>query len=374
MADTKISAMTAVTTPATADVLPIVSSGETKKVTLANLLIAGLAAGVNGNSSFGTAAGVAGTIVQIKDTTLGDVTAYGLKINLTATGLTGFNTLTGISSSITGSSGDTGGFMAPIDVSGVWGGAVDWSSQQFSNLSSSLISCSGGMSGVFKGITQSVIISSAAGVVAEIQNFRSQLSQSSTNNLTTYKGFTVIVPSGSTATTKIVNAYGLYIEDLSTVGTTNSYNIYSAGATAKNKFDGPIIAKDGLAIQFGGVTSSFPSLKRSSAKIQVRLADDSGFADVEVRQHYVDQTITAGGTTGNQTINKAAGTVNIAAAGTTVTVTNSLVTTNSTIHCVIRTNDATARIANVVPANGSFTVNLTAAATAEISIGFLVIN
>lgn len=87
-----------------------------------------------------------------------------------------------------------------------------------------------------------------------------------------------------------------------------------------------------------------------------------------------DATITAGGTTGNQTINKPSGTVNIAAGGTTVTVTNSLCTTSSIVEAWLRTNDATARIANVVPGSGSFVVNLTAAATAEVSIGFIVNN
>lgn len=89
---------------------------------------------------------------------------------------------------------------------------------------------------------------------------------------------------------------------------------------------------------------------------------------------YIDRTITAGGTTGNQTINLMSGTVNIAAAGTTVTVTNSFVTANSIVHCVLRTNDGTALIKNVVPAAGSFVINLNAAATGEVSIGFLVTN
>lgn len=84
-------------------------------------------------------------------------------------------------------------------------------------------------------------------------------------------------------------------------------------------------------------------------------------------------TITAGGTTGNQTINKPSGTVNIAAAGTTVTVTNSTVSTSSIVYCVIRTNDATARISNVVPGAGSFVINIVAC-TAEVSIGFIVYN
>lgn len=88
----------------------------------------------------------------------------------------------------------------------------------------------------------------------------------------------------------------------------------------------------------------------------------------------MDATVTAGGTTGNQTINKPSGTVNIAAAGTTVTVTNNLVTTSSIVLAVLRTNDATATIKNVVPGSGSFVINLGAAATAEVSIGFVVIN
>lgn len=85
-------------------------------------------------------------------------------------------------------------------------------------------------------------------------------------------------------------------------------------------------------------------------------------------------TNTAAGTTGNQTINKPTGTVNIAAAGTSVTVTNSLVTSSSIVFCVVRTNDSTALIKNVVPSSGSFTINMNAAVTAETSIGFMVIN
>lgn len=101
--------------------------------------------------------------------------------------------------------------------------------------------------------------------------------------------------------------------------------------------------------------------------------DVNGTARVQGALNF-NPTNTAAGTTGNQTINKTSGTVNIAAAGTTVTVTNSLVTANSIVFAVIRTNDATATIKNVVPAAGSFTINLNAAATAETSIGFFVIN
>ena len=66
--------------------------------------------------------------------------------------------------------------------------------------------------------------------------------------------------------------------------------------------------------------------------------------------------------------------MNFAADATSLVVTNNLVTTSSIVFAVIRTNDATAIIKNVVPAAGSFTINLNAAATAETSVGFNVIN
>ena len=88
-----------------------------------------------------------------------------------------------------------------------------------------------------------------------------------------------------------------------------------------------------------------------------------------------DATNTASGTTGAQTINKPTGTVNFAAAATSLVVTNNLVTTSSIVYCVIRTNDANATaIKSVVPASGSFTINLTTAPAAEVSVGFIVYN
>ena len=85
-------------------------------------------------------------------------------------------------------------------------------------------------------------------------------------------------------------------------------------------------------------------------------------------------TITSPGTTGNQTINKVQGRVNIAAAGTTVTVTNSLVTANSYVQVWLLTDDATAKSCIAVPGSGSFVVTLNAAATVEVAIGFTVFN
>jgi hypothetical protein len=85
-------------------------------------------------------------------------------------------------------------------------------------------------------------------------------------------------------------------------------------------------------------------------------------------------TNTASGTTGAQTINKPTGSVNFAAGATSLTVTNSLVTTSSLIFCQVMTNDATATSAQAVGGSGSFTITLNAAATAETKIAFWVIN
>lgn len=87
-----------------------------------------------------------------------------------------------------------------------------------------------------------------------------------------------------------------------------------------------------------------------------------------------DKTVTAGGTTGARTINKPAGTVNFAAAATSLVVTNSLVTANSIIIATVGTNDATMTSVAAVAAAGSFTLHANAAATAETRVNFLVIN
>jgi len=85
-------------------------------------------------------------------------------------------------------------------------------------------------------------------------------------------------------------------------------------------------------------------------------------------------TNTTAGTTGAQTINRPSGTVNFGIGAGSLVVTNSLCTTSSIVFATVRTNDATAYIKNVVPAAGSFTINLGANATAETSVGFFIIN
>lgn len=85
-------------------------------------------------------------------------------------------------------------------------------------------------------------------------------------------------------------------------------------------------------------------------------------------------TVTAAGTTATQTINKPSGRVNVAAAASSVTVNNSLCTTNSLVFVTVATNDGTATIKNCVSGTGSFVVTFTAAATAETRLNFFLIN
>lgn len=101
---------------------------------------------------------------------------------------------------------------------------------------------------------------------------------------------------------------------------------------------------------------------------------DLGTSSIGFKQLFLDKTITAGATVGAQTINKASGSVNFAAAATSLVVTNSLVSTSSNIQCTVATNDVTFKSAQCVAGSGSFTIFSNAAAAAETRVNFLVVN
>lgn len=85
-------------------------------------------------------------------------------------------------------------------------------------------------------------------------------------------------------------------------------------------------------------------------------------------------TITTPGTTGAQTINKITGSVNFAAADTSLVVTSDKVSTSSIIIATVQTNDTTLKSVQCIPSSGSFTMYANAAATAETRVCFLIIN
>ena len=80
-------------------------------------------------------------------------------------------------------------------------------------------------------------------------------------------------------------------------------------------------------------------------------------------------------TAGNRTVNKPAGLNAIAALAATCVITNSVVKATSIVLCVLQEADATATtILRVVPAAGSFTLTVNAAATADTTFGWIVFN
>ena len=85
-----------------------------------------------------------------------------------------------------------------------------------------------------------------------------------------------------------------------------------------------------------------------------------------------DYIITASGSTGAKTINKSAGSIRIAAAGSSVVLTDSYITTNSVVTANVATHDTTAYSVQCVPTTGSCTFYLNAAATSETEIRWLV--
>lgn len=79
-------------------------------------------------------------------------------------------------------------------------------------------------------------------------------------------------------------------------------------------------------------------------------------------------------TAGATTINQATGSVTVASAASSVVVTNSTVVATDNIMATSQQNDTTCLVKNVVPGSGTFTINMTAACTANNRVGFFVVH
>jgi hypothetical protein len=89
---------------------------------------------------------------------------------------------------------------------------------------------------------------------------------------------------------------------------------------------------------------------------------------------YLGKTITATGTTGDRTINRAHGTVRFAAASATpIVVTNSFATTSANIIAQVYGTDATLTSVRITKNTGNFTITPNAAADAETEVGWLIL-
>lgn len=101
---------------------------------------------------------------------------------------------------------------------------------------------------------------------------------------------------------------------------------------------------------------------------------DLGSPPLAFRQLFLNATITPVATVGAQTIDKAAGSVNFAAAATSLVVTCDKCTENSIVIATVATNDSALKSVQAVPANGSFTLFGNAPANAETRVNFWVLN
>lgn len=203
------------------------------------------------------------------------------------------------------------------------------------------------------------------------------------NNLTRWS-----VDSAGSLIADNTNALNAFIgKNSADAADTGSLTISAAAAGTPNRgaylsLAGNEHADDGAVTLAAGWGSANPpplNLVSSNGHILLRTGPDGVAIVTRVQltkdgSLALDRTNTAAGTTGNQVINKMAGSVNIAAGGTTITVTNSLVTAASNIFAVVQTGDATALLKNVVPGAGSFVINMNAAVTAETRVAFWVTN
>ena len=156
----------------------------------------------------------------------------------------------------------------------------------------------------------------------------------------TYSAAVVASPAANTGGGTITNAVGVHIPE-ATTGTNNA-----------NLMIGPAL---------GANPSGNYSIYNSSTDINYF----AGLLDFDATD--------SSGTPGAATINKPSGQVAVALGASSVVVTNSLVSTTSIVTAVIQQVDTTCtQLNNVVPAAGSFTINLNAVCAAATKVGFVV--
>lgn len=99
-----------------------------------------------------------------------------------------------------------------------------------------------------------------------------------------------------------------------------------------------------------------------------------GSTTLRFKRLFLDAETMPPGTTGDATIHRNAGSVNFGPGASFLTVTCNRCSADSVVLAVVATDDLTAQIKSVVPANGAFTITLVSPATAETKVNFLVLN
>jgi hypothetical protein len=165
-------------------------------------------------------------------------------------------------------------------------------------------------------------------------------------------------------------AIGVTAGNAITSGTNNTAVGNTAGSTLTTGANNTLLG-NGAAASSATVSNEITLGNSSITNLRV---PGVGFQFDTTDGLIVPKTVTAGGTTGAQTINKTAGTVNFVVAATSLVVTNSFVDANSIIIATVGTNDTTMKSVAVVANAGSFTLHADAAATAETRVNWFVAN
>jgi hypothetical protein len=325
MADVKISALPAATTPLDGtELVPIVQGGVTERVTVANLTAGRSVAASTLNVDANTADAAvritqtgAGNALLVEDSANPDSSPFVVNtdgvVGIGSTALAGYSLR--ISRPVTGATTARAVLAQPTFQSDVTAAATVYDSIATTAAAAFTLpifthyGANQGTFGAGSSVTTQYGYFSSAGLVSATTNFAFTAAN------------TAAVSAGRTA-------YGFY----------SAINVATGGGTT-------------WAFYGEGTAPSF-------------FAGDMRF----------DKTVTATGTTGAQTINKNAGTVNFAAAATSLVVTNSRVNASSIIVATVATDDTTMKSVAAVAGAGSFTLNANAAATAETRVNWLVIN
>lgn len=193
-------------------------------------------------------------------------------------------------------------------------------------------------------------ITGNAGTLPAVTHFLAQ-APGNTGAMTTEVGFGMIAP---TVGTGITNLYGVQIPDLTA---TNVYGIYTGINAGTGK----------IQLYLGGSAPSY-----SEGPFGTLNGSTLGVGSFGWGALYLTYTNTA--TVGAVTMNVPSGRVNIAAAGTSIVVTDSIATAASHIFAQASTADVTCMVKNTVPAAGSFTITMTAGCTAQTTVNFFIVN
>lgn len=207
--------------------------------------------------------------------------------------------------------------------------------------------------------------------------------------------YTLVLPANTGSSGQVLTTNGgSPTATLSWTTPTSGANTTLSNLTATTAFNQSLLPDADLTRNIGTPT------KRVSQGYFGTLNDSSGDAQIDLtNRRLMDSSLTISvdwetrtlrDTAGNQSLDwNTVGTVNfhnnvitapyggtgtITAAASSATVSDTKVTTSSKVIVVLQTNDLTAILKNVVPGSGTFTVNLTAAATGNTNFAYIVVN